>query len=56
MSLFPKRLNQDFSQNFVSFSLKKTYTKMSNNILNGKKGFLNYKNVILTKWDNVHFA
>ena len=28
---------------------------MFNNVLNGKKGFLDYKNVLLTQWDTVHF-
>ena len=29
---------------------------MFNNVLNGKKRFLHNKNVILTKWDKVHFS
>ena len=28
---------------------------MFNNVLNGKKRFLDYKNVLLTQWDTVHF-
>ena len=32
---------------------EKDLDMMSNNVLNRKKGFLGYKNVILTKWDNV---
>ena len=27
---------------------------MFSNVLDGKKGFLHYKNIILTEWDNVH--
>ena len=29
---------------------------MFTNDLNGKKGFLECKNVTLTQWDNVHFS
>ena len=57
---FSKGGNPGFSSKigkffWVSFSLKKTYTWRLI-MFWIKKGFLQYKNVILTKWDNVHFA
>ena len=62
MSIFLKGVTHDFSEkiwNFfrISFSLKKKYLDMMfNNVLNRKKGFLPYKNVILTKCENVRFS
>ena len=40
-SIFQERLTHGFHQKFEISSL-------SDNVLNGKKGFLDYKNVILT--------
>ena len=72
MSIFLKGVTHDFSEkiwNFfwISFSLKKKYLDMMfnnvcnvcnvcNNVLNRKKGSLHYKNVILTKCENVRFS
>ena len=47
----PKRLTHDFPQKFeILLSLiffEKDLHMILNNVLNGKKGFLDYKNVIL---------
>ena len=51
MSIFPKWLIVDFRQKFeILLSLiffEKDLHMILNNVLNGKKGFLDYRNVIL---------
>ena len=51
MCIFPKGLTRDFPQKFeilpsLSF-FEKDLDMMFNNVQNGKKGFLDYNNVIL---------
>ena len=45
MSIFPKGITHDFPHKF-----------MFKYVLNKKKNFLDYKNVILTYWEHDHFA
>ena len=60
MSIFPKWLIVDFRQKVdILLSLiffEKDLHMILNNVLNGKKGFLDYKNVILKKCQMVHFS
>ena len=50
--LFDKNLNILLSLIFF----EKDLDIMLNNDLNGKKGFLDYQNVVLTNGDNVQFS
>ena len=52
MCIFPKGLTHDFPLKTLKFLpslifFEKDLDMMLNNVLNGKKGFLDYKNVIL---------
>ena len=60
MSSFRKGLIHDFSQNVKLLPklifLEKGVGMMFDDVPYRKKVFLDYTNVILTKWENVHFS
>ena len=59
MSKFPEGLAHDFPQKFENSSQAHFLRKIPThdfNVLNEKKRFPNYKNVISKCWENVHLS